>query len=99
MSTYSSHTRVLKSRKAQTHTQTQSKRRKPVKLGLVRMVTAGMGFVVMPMHNPGRSPSIRWGSPCYQKNLLKDNLQKSIGGSKDYILTRSKKGIVNSHKV
>jgi len=37
-------TRVLKSRKTQTHTQTQSKRGKSVKSGLVRAGNHGYGF-------------------------------------------------------
>jgi len=41
---YPSHTRVLKSGKTQTHTQTQSKRRKTVKKDLVRVVNHGYGF-------------------------------------------------------
>ena len=41
---YPSHTRVLKSGKTHTHTQTQSKRGKPVKLGLVRAGNREYGF-------------------------------------------------------
>jgi len=41
---YPSHTNVLKSGKTQTHTQSQSKREKPVKLGLVRVGNHGYGF-------------------------------------------------------
>jgi len=41
---YPSHTRILKSGKTQTHTQTQSNRGKPVKSGLVWTGTHGHGF-------------------------------------------------------
>jgi len=41
---YPSHTRVLKLRKSHTHTQTQSKQGKSVKLGLVRAVNHGYEF-------------------------------------------------------
>jgi len=42
--TYIPVTRVLKSGKTQTHTQTQSKRGKPVKLCLIRTGNHGYGF-------------------------------------------------------
>jgi len=71
---YPSHTLVLKSGKTQTHTRTQSKRGKPVKLGLVRVGNHVYGFCC---HAYSHRPDFHLCSPL-QRDLSGEVAQISL---------------------